>query len=151
MANLSARRSTAQVAADARRIVAREIVRRGGEVWEVRNGRRWELHGTSRQGGFRIKVVSRRSGDWQSSIREGDGMGDSGRHWVFVDLEAGRPRFWVQPEPEVVDGIRERHREYLARNGGRRVQNDESLHCRITTADVASGAGRWGLVGLQCS
>ncbi|GAA4863545.1 hypothetical protein GCM10023403_30480 [Pseudonocardia benzenivorans] len=140
-------RSTAEVAADARAIVAREIAHRGGQSVEARDGRRWELRGTGPVGRFRVRVVSRRSGDWQSSIREGDGAGDPERHWVFVDL-SGPPRFWILPEPEVVQGIRDRHREYLARNDGRRVQNDASLHCKITTIDVAHGAERWERLGL---
>lgn len=141
-------RSTAEVAAAARATVAREIARRGGHVMETRDGRRWVLSGAGPGGEFEVRVVSRRSGDWQSSIREGDGAGDPGRHWVFVDL-ASSPRFWILPEPEVVAGIRQRHREYLARNNGRRVQNDASLHCKITTFDVAHGLERWDRLGLE--
>lgn len=147
----SGARSTVQVAADARAVVLREIVRRGGDAREVRDGQRWELRGAGSQGAFRVRVISRRRGDWQSSIREGDGGGDPDRHWVFVDLGSSEPRFWIVAEPNVVTGIKERHREYLTRNGGRRVQNNDSLHCKITTADVSSGAGRWDLVGLSCS
>jgi hypothetical protein len=118
---------------------------------EVQDGRRWELLVDSGTGGpARVSVVSRRRGDWQSSIREGDGPGAAWRYWVFVDLEH-EPRFWVLPEPEVVTGIRDRHREYLARNEGRRARNDASLHCAIRTGDVGHGADRWDLLGLPCS
>jgi hypothetical protein len=147
----AARGNSAEVAADARKIVMNAIVHRGGTVSEVRDGRRWELHGHGNQGAFRVRVVSRRRGDWQSSIREADGPGDMGRHWVFVEFGSAAPRFWIMAETEVVAGIRDRHRDYLARNGGHRVQNDASLHCKITTGDVASGAARWDLLGLTSS
>jgi hypothetical protein len=151
MTAASGARSTAEVAAYARSIVLREIARRGGDAREVRLGRRSEIHGGSPAGDFRVRVRSRRRGDWQSSIREGDETGDPGRYWIFVDLGTDEPRFWVLPDPEVIDGIRRRHREYLARNDGHRVQNDSSLHCRITTVDVAHGAARWDRVGLRCT
>ncbi|WP_345379339.1 hypothetical protein [Pseudonocardia yuanmonensis] len=129
----------------------REIERRGGRAIEVQHGRRWELLLDNGSGeASRVRVVSRRRGDWQSSIKEGDGQGAAWRFWVFVDL-AHEPRFWMLPEPEVVAGIRDRHREYLARHGGRRSVNDYSLHCAIRTSDVAHGADRWDLLGLSCT
>jgi hypothetical protein len=144
-------RSTAEVAADARAIVIREIERRGGRAMEVQHGRRWELLVDNGSGApSRVRVVSRRRGDWQSSIKEGDGPGVDWRCWVFVDL-AHEPRFWALPEPEVVTGIRDRHRDYLARHEGRRAVNDDSVHCAIRTSDVTHGADRWDLLGLPCT
>ena len=93
----AARGNNAEGAAEARKIVMNAIVHRGGTVGEVRDGRRWELHGHGTQGAFRVRVVSRRRGDWQSSIREADGPGDVGRHWVFVEYGSAAPRFWIMP------------------------------------------------------
>lgn len=92
--------------------------------------------------------MSRRRGDWQSSIREGDTKGEPDRFWVFVDLTTTPADFHIGPEDEVVHGIRTRHEEYLRRNGGRRVQNDASLHCAIRLRDLDGFAGRWDLLGL---
>jgi hypothetical protein len=102
-------------------------------------------------GARRLRVVSRRSGDWQLSIREGDVEAEDDRFWVFVDLATTRPGFHIGPEEEVVHGIRTRHEEYLRRNGGRRVQNDASLHCAIRLRDIEEFARRWDLLGLGYS
>lgn len=127
----SGARSTHQVAADARALVVREVVRRGGTAREVR-------------------VISRRAGDWQTSIREGDTSTVSGtRFWVFVDLAQGMPSYYVAPESWVVDDIHTEHEEYLARNGGRRAQTEDSTHHRIQTSRVQRWKGRWNLLGLR--
>jgi hypothetical protein len=68
---------------------------------------------------------------------------------VLVDLAQGEPRYYVVPESKAVGGIRARHQEYLARNGGRRLVNDESMHCAIRIRDVAAWAERWDLLGLE--
>lgn len=143
-------RSTRQVAADARAAVIREITRRGGTARQVPVGQRTEIRLTCPAGIRELRVVSKRKGDWQSSIRDGDTVATDGRRlWVFVDFGRPEPRYYVVPEREVVTGIRVRHQAYLARNGGRRVLNDSSLHCAIKVHDVASWAGRWDLLGLD--
>ena len=146
----SGARSTHQVAADARTLVVREVVRRGGTAREVRVGARTELRVTSPAGPREVRVISRRAGDWQTSIREGDTSTVSGtRFWVFVDLAQGMPSYYVAPESWVVDDIHTEHAEYLARNGGRRAQTEDSTHHRIQTSRVQQWKGRWNLLGLR--
>lgn len=140
--------STQQVAAQARQLVLVEIARRGGTAREVRIGRRTEIHMSGAAGTRRLRVLSRRRGDWQSSIREGLTEAEADRFWVFVDLTTAPPTLHVGSEEEVVHGIRTRHEDYLRRNGGRRVQNDASLHCGIRLRDIPGLAGRWDLLGL---
>jgi hypothetical protein len=129
--------------------VLNEIARRGGTAREVRVGLRTEVHMTGPDGLRRLRVVSRRRGDWQSSIREGDGKPEADRFWVFVDFTTIPTGFHIGSEDEVVHGIRTRHEEYLRRNGGRRVQNDASLHCAIRLRDLDGFARRWDLLGLD--
>lgn len=97
----------------------------------------------------RLRVVSRRRGDWQSSIRNGDTETEPDRFWVFVDLSTERPEFHIGAEEEVVHGIRTRHEAYLRRNGGHRAFNDASLHCSIRTRDIDGYARRWDLLGFD--
>jgi hypothetical protein len=145
----SGARSTHQVAADARALVVREVVRRGGTAREVRVGARTELRVMSPAGAREVRVISRRAGDWQTSIREGDTSIVSGsRFWVFVDLAQGTPSYYIAPEGWVVDDIHTEHEEYLARNGGRRAQTEGSTHHRIQTSRVQQWKGRWNLLGL---
>ena len=141
--------STAQVAAHARQLVRDEITRRGGTAREVRVGLRTEIHMNGPHGPRQLRVVSRRRGDWQSSIREGDVAAEADRFWVFVDLSTTPVGFHIGAEEEVVHGIRTRHEEYLRRNGGRRVQNNASLHCAIRLRDIEGFARRWDLLGLD--
>ena len=138
--------STREVAAHARRLVLNEIARRGGTAREVRVGLRTEIHLTGPGGSRRLRVVSRRRGDWQSSIREGDTKGEPDRFWVFVDLMTTPADFHIGPEDEVVHGIRTRHEEYLRRNGGRRVQTTPRSTAR---SDSATSTGSPG--GGTCS
>ena len=141
--------STAQVADHGRQLVLAEIARRGGSASEVRVGQRTEIHMNGPGGSRRLRVVSRRRGDWQSSIREGEVDSADDRYWVFVDLATTLPNYHIGSEDEVVHGIRTRHEDYLRRNGGRRAQNDASLHCKISLRDLPGHARRWDLLGLD--
>jgi hypothetical protein len=96
-----------------------------------------------------LRVVSRRSGDWQTSIDIGySAHGALDRYWIFVDL-ADRPvRFYIAPEDWVVQDVRSEHDAYLARNGGKRAHTEGSKHHRIQTSRVARWEGRWDLLGL---
>lgn len=139
----SSRGSSADVAAEARALVVRVVEHRGGVAREVRDGRRIELEVESSSGRRRVRVSSRRRGDWQTSIREGETTqrGDD-RMWIFVDLAPGGPGFYIAPERWVADDIRREHDEYLARNGGVRARTPESEHHRIQTWRLAEWRDR---------
>ena len=83
-----ARMTTREVAAHARRLVAEEIRRRGGRVVDHRVGQRTELRAQTRTGRvLELRVLSRRAGDWQTSIRTGDLTATTDdRYWLLVDL-----------------------------------------------------------------
>lgn len=49
----------------------------------------------------------------------------------------------------MVCDIRSEHERYLARNGGRRVCSDHSLHHSIRTTRVTEWLGRWDLLDLD--
>lgn len=136
----------AQVAARARAVVTAELERRGARVREVLLGRRRELRvrppGAAE---VEVRVVSRRSGDWQFSIRGADASGRSDRWWVFVDL-AARPEFFVVPDSEVVAGVRRRYRAHLLQ---RDLRHDAALNHVVRTRDVSRWAHRWALLELD--
>jgi hypothetical protein len=137
------------VAAQARAAVIRAVEQRGGTVREVRDGRRVELVVDGLEGRSRVRVISRRRGDWQTSIREGDRTEvGPGRFWVLVDLAIARPRFYVAPADWMTDDIRREHEDYLRRHGGTRARTEDSVHHRITTARVEQWWERWDLLGL---
>ncbi len=142
-------RSSSEVAAEARAAVARAVGLRGGTVREVRNGRRVELLIDAQAGRRRVRVISRRRGDWQTSILEGQNpVPREDRFWVFVDFANGRTAYFIAPEPWVVDDIRSEHADYLARNGGERARTKDSEHHRIQTFRVERWRERWDLLGL---
>lgn len=145
--------NTHDVAASARTRVIEEIVRRGGRAREVREGQRYELRVDTPAGPVAVRVLSRRSGDWQTSTSVLDGparLVSAARFWVFVDL-ADTGGYFVAPESWVVEDIRVEHERYLARNGGRRALTDDSTHHRVQTTRVALWRGRWDLLGLPTS
>ncbi|MHA6630919.1 hypothetical protein ACU61A_36230 [Pseudonocardia sichuanensis] len=148
-AGVSAKPSSAEVAAAGRAAVTRAVEYRGGTVREVRNGRRTELLVQTPTGRWRVRVLTRRRGDWQTSIREGANPAPRANAvWAFVDLANGATRYYVAPEPWVVNDIRTEHEDYLARNGGQRVVTKDSEHHGIKTARVECWLGRWDLLGL---
>jgi hypothetical protein len=145
----SAKPSSSEVAAAGRAAVTRAVEYRGGTVREARNGRRTELLVQTPSGRWRVRVLTRRRGDWQTSIREGDNAAPRPNAvWVFVDLANGATTYYVAPEPWVVDDIRTEHERYLERNGGQRAVTKDSEHHGIKTDRVERWLGRWDLLGL---
>jgi hypothetical protein len=140
--------TTREVAAHARRLVAEEIRRRGGRVVDYRVGQRTELRAHTRTGRvLELRVLSRRAGDWQTSIRNGDLTATTDdRYWLLVDLTQPTPGFYIVPEDWMVHDIRREHDEYLARHGGRRARTMDSLHHRIQTGRVREWRERWDLI-----
>ena len=142
------RLSTRELGVHARRIVCAEIEHRGGRVAERQVGRRIELRVTTAAGRtVGVRVLSRRAGDWQTSIREGDAIdADPDRFWVLIDLATQPPTFYVVPASWMSRDIRREHDEYLACHGGRRAVTADSTHHRIQTSRVKRWQERWGLL-----
>ena len=144
--------NTHDVAASARAMVVGEIERRGGRVRETREGQRVVLRVDSPSGPVVVRVLSRRRGDWQTSISILEGgarLISASRFWVFVDLAEAGCGYFVAPEDWVVEDIRAEHERYLARNGGRRAQTDDSPHHRVQPPRVTQWRDRWDLLGLS--
>jgi hypothetical protein len=115
----------------------------------VRDGRRIELLVESSAGRRRVRVLSRRRGDWQTSIREGENPAPrENAVWVFVDFANGKTTYYLAPEPWVVHDIHTKHEDYLAHNGGQRARTKESEHHGIKTFRVTDWLDRWDLLGL---
>jgi hypothetical protein len=86
------------------------------------------------------------SGTWQTSTRYAqidEGASYLSRFWIFVDLAADRPRFFVVPELWMRSDFQTVHQDYLAKHGGVRPNAPESKHHSITRARIAPWKGRW--------
>jgi hypothetical protein len=98
-----------------------------------------------------VRILSRRSGDWQSRTWEGDPSmsAEPNLLWAFVDLSVDPTRFFLVRERDIRRDIHQAHQEYLARHGGHRAQNPTSDHHKITTARVRRLAISWSALGME--
>lgn len=101
-----------------------------------------------------IQVKTKRSGRaWQTTIREGR-PAVTPQHedafWVFVDLGAvgSAPRYWVVPDGWIRHNIYQEHQAYLARHGGVRAKNPNSLHHSIDERRLLDWQDRWDILGV---
>jgi hypothetical protein len=147
--------SNLQVARAGQFLVAAELSLLGAaDVSFVEERRRKELHATSADGRtIEIKVKTKRSGDWQPSLREAEpqpAATENERFWIFVDLSKpeARPGFFVVPEPWMQRDIREVHQAYLARHGGHRALTPASKHHAVREDRIAEWKDRWDLLGV---
>lgn len=130
-------------------LVATQLVRRGLQVTECREGRRLFLRVETRHGWRVIAVSTRTGGTWQTSTRYGSKPapqeGD-GRLWVFVDLSVPTPSYYVVPYRWMSEDIHDAHTAYLARHGGRRAGNPKSSHHAVQEQRIAQWQDRWDLL-----
>lgn len=102
----------------------------------------------------RVRVKTRRSGTWQTSVTEGaaDPMpSDVPTFWAFVDMSVTPPRVYLADDVTVRKGIHEGHQPYLAKHGGRRAENQDSNHHAIKLDRVARWDKGWEALGLTRS
>jgi len=100
----------------------------------------------------RVYVKTRRTGDWQTDTRKGRPRAseeDPGEFWLFVDLAAEPPQFFIAPAWWVENDLYEDYQAYIARHGGRRAVNPTSTHQRITRDRITEWHERWDLLGLK--
>jgi hypothetical protein len=126
-----------------------ELGRLGATCRVIRDGNRRVVLAEGDVDGREVVLVvrGRTSGDWQTSASYGRPCEPERmpyRFWVFVDLLASGPEFYIQPEWEVLSGIHRNHQAYLAANDGHRIRNDDSDHHRIETDRVTAGWDAWG-------
>jgi hypothetical protein len=98
-----------------------------------------------------IQVKTRRSGTWQTSLRqwrERPPQVAEARFWVFVDIGENPPQFFVVPEPWIQDDIDRSYVEYLDRHGGQRPRTTHSTHHSIPRGRIEQWRDRWDLLGL---
>jgi hypothetical protein len=68
--------------------------------------------------------------------------------WIFLDLTASEPGFYIVPSWWMKNDIHCDHARYLERHGGHRAKTPDSTHHRITTERITKWRDRWDLVGL---
>jgi hypothetical protein len=100
-----------------------------------------------------IQVKTKRSGAWQTALREWTSRVPEvaeTRFWVFVDLHESEatPDYFIVPEKWMQDDIQRAHGEYLERHGGHRARTPTSKHHAIRPSRVAEWRDRWDLLGL---
>lgn len=142
----------------AREQVIRELRRRGAaNVAEVQHGNRFEIvagaAASDRQ--VRLRVKSKRSGDWQTSTKDGDpgrAEPDERNFWILVDMGAATPGrdldFFVVPDLWMRHYIHEELQKHLRMHGGRRPVNPHSTHCAIKLGHVWEWRDRWDLLRI---
>lgn len=100
---------------------------------------------------LRIKAMTK--GGWQATINDGDlnPQQDKTNFWVFIDLgqKPGNEKFYIAPEHLVKKDIYDKHQEYLDRNNGIRVSNNDSKHHAIKLERIEAWEARWDLLGLN--
>jgi hypothetical protein len=100
-----------------------------------------------------IQVKTRRSGSWQTRLREWtvrDPEIAARRFWVFVDLARPGvlPAYYIVPERWIQRDIDEHHAAYLARHGGRRARSPGSDHHSIALTRITQWQDRWDQLGI---
>jgi hypothetical protein len=98
-----------------------------------------------------IQVKSKTSGTWHTQFtrgRERKPLDEEIRFWVLVDLGREPPVYYVVPEWWMENDIFQAHSAYLARHGGTRPRNPDSLHHGIARSRVVEWQSRWDILDL---
>ena len=118
-----------------------------------------------------LQVKTKRSSSWSVSILEGwatfipsaevpsdrpilidERPPIADHYWVFVSLpENTPPEFWIVPDGDVRSGIRDVHRAYLLRHGGKRPRNPDSIRHTISETRLAVWRNAWRSLDLGIS
>ena len=145
-------------------LVAAELARAGAVCATfAANVRHFDVIASGPAGYVPVQVKAKRTGDWQLNIEEfaevtfhGDKqvIGTPKREpvpglvFVFVDLKSyGTDDFFIVDWPVLRDRVVQRHRDWLAKHGGRRPKNPRSMHTAIGVEALADRRGRWDLIG----
>lgn len=101
-----------------------------------------------------IQVKTKRTGSWQTSLRDWTPrtpeVADT-RFWVFVDLgldPTGQPQCFVVSEAWIQNDIDRAHAEYLQRHGGTRAQTPSSRHHSIHVSRIGQWRDQWHLLRI---
>ncbi|MCZ2442832.1 MAG: hypothetical protein LC101_03535 [Flavobacteriales bacterium] len=100
-----------------------------------------------------LRVKSKRSRVWQSSIMDGQPMmpkSDESNFWVFVSLGNydEHPKFWVVPNWWIKNDIYLAHQEYLKKHGGTRPVTPDSTHHSIDESRLSEWQDRWDILDI---
>jgi hypothetical protein len=100
-----------------------------------------------------IQVKTKRSGAWQTTLREWTSRVPEvaeTRFWVFVDLHGSeaQPDYFIVPEKWIQDDIQRAHGEYLKRHGGQRARTPTSKHHAIRPSRIEEWRDRWDLLRI---
>lgn len=100
-----------------------------------------------------IQVKTKRSGAWQTTLREWTprvpDVADT-RFWVFVDLHKSEAPsdYFIVPEKWIQNDIEHAHGEYLERHGGQRARTPTSKHHAIRPSRIKEWQDHWDLLGI---
>jgi hypothetical protein len=129
-----------------------ELARRGARVELTTNPRSGNTLGVvlpNRKLGSEVYVKTRASGTWQTDIRKGspsEERPNERRFWLFVDLTAEPPAFYLAPAWWVENDIYKTYQRDLARFGGTRPRSPDSKHHGIKEERIAQWRDRWDLL-----
>lgn len=144
-----------QVGAAGEHFVAAEIHRRGGyAVTFSGNMKGIDLLASDAEHKRKIsiQVKAKTSGTWHANLARDAHKRDEDpaeeKFWIFVDLGAEQPAFYIAPAWWVENDISQAHSAYLERNGGKRVVNNDSQHHAIPLSRIAHWRDRWDLLGI---
>ena len=106
------------------------------------------------EGTLRIRVKSRRSGDWQIPTTEGrskEDHVDDTEFWVLVDFSVypDEPDFYIMSGGWLRRKIYEDHQNYLMQHGGTRPVTPKSTHHRVTLDCIKVWKNKWEVLGLN--
>lgn len=98
-----------------------------------------------------IRVKTRRTGSWQTSIDKGQPSKRNPKEthfWVFVDLGKSEapPSYYIVPVWWIRNDIYVNHQKYLAKHHGKRKFNPKSKHHGIDLKRIEGWKDRWDLL-----
>lgn len=146
--------TTQQVGSAGEHFVAAEIHRRGGYAVTF-SGNMHDIDLLASDANhdrvISIQVKTKTSGTWQTSTTRGRRRRApevETKYWVFVDLGAEHPDFYIVPKWWIENDIFKAHNLYLKEFGGHRAKNDASTHHAIPASRIAKWHDRWDELGI---
>jgi hypothetical protein len=143
------------IAKNAMSVLKNEIEKRGGQCLDESraHNRNMLVIETPDKHRLYLRVKAMTKYGWQATINDSDPnpLQDKNKFWVFIDMgqKPGYEYFYIAPEHWVKADIYTKHKEYLDRNNGKRVSNNDSLHHAIKLERVKEWESRWDLLGFN--
>lgn len=101
---------------------------------------------------YKVTTRTKKSGTWQTSIDYGVKRAENKNeteYWVFVDISRDPAAFYIVPLWWIQNDIHKVHSEYLEKNDGKRVKNNQSKHHSINKKRIEKWLDSWDQIGLS--